>query len=151
MEHFYRGACSEQAPANVRLPYLLVSPRKTNPRLSRYHGYGTVYSQDDLAGSCGDWHSDYDYICALSNEWMLGEYQGPECGRKIEVTNLGSDYGVGGTGNTIIVTVQDTCPTCDDHHVDFSVGAWNALTDGSPWGQLHIKWYVFGMFSPGRQ
>ncbi|KAK3372358.1 hypothetical protein B0H63DRAFT_563786 [Podospora didyma] len=105
-----------------------------------YAGYGTVYTQDGLAGSCGEYYDDDAYICALSNDWMKDLYIAPECGLKIRVTNVGSDYGVGGVGNTIVVTVQDTCPTCDDNHVDFSVGAWNALTNGAPHGQLYVEW-----------
>jgi len=93
-----------------------------------------------MAGSCGDWNDNDSFVCALSNEWMHGEYKASECGRLIEVTHMGSDYGVGGEGNTIIVKVQDTCEDCDGDHVDLSMGAWDALTDGAPWGQIYTEW-----------
>ncbi len=93
-----------------------------------------------MAGSCGNWHSDDDFVAALGNSWMQGQYKGPHCGRQIEVTNVGSNYSVGGVGNTIIVTVQDTCESCDESHVDFSVGAWNALTDGGDPSIFRVKW-----------
>ncbi|KAK0628310.1 RlpA-like double-psi beta-barrel-protein domain-containing protein-containing protein [Bombardia bombarda] len=96
--------------------------------------------QDGNAGSCGEWNDDDSYIVALGNDWMQWQYEGPECGRQVRVKNLGSDYGVGGEGNSIIATVADTCDSCDATHVDFSVGAWNALTDHSEWSQLNIQW-----------
>jgi hypothetical protein len=71
---------------------------------------------------------------------MHHQYQSDRCGRQIRVTNKGSDYGLGGEGNSIIVTVQDTCESCDDNQIDFSIGAWNMLTDGADWSQLEIEW-----------
>lgn len=94
-----------------------------------------------MAGSCGDYHRDDDYVCALGHAWMGGRYKAPGCGRKIEITNVGCDYeGVRGVGNSIIVTLKDTCELCAEDHVDLSVGAWEALTDGSPWGIFHVQW-----------
>ena len=71
---------------------------------------------------------------------MKEQYKASDCGRQILVTNVGSAYGVGGVGNSIIATVQDTCESCDEGHVDFSVGAWNALTGDAPYGLLDIEW-----------
>ncbi|KAK5656417.1 hypothetical protein OQA88_4798 [Cercophora sp. LCS_1] len=105
-----------------------------------YKSFATVYTQDGTAGSCGNWHSDDDLICALSSDWMGDLYQAPHCGRVIEVVNIGSDYGIGGTGRSIRVVVKDTCPTCEPNHVDLSVGAWNSLTDGAEPSEFHIKW-----------
>lgn len=73
---------------------------------------------------------------------MDNEYQSPYCGRQISVTNIGSNDGVGGAGNSITVTVADTCESCAETHVDFSVGAWNALTNSAPYGTIEIDWYV---------
>jgi hypothetical protein len=74
---------------------------------------------------------------------MKNQSPGPFCGRKIKVTNLGSNDGaVHGKGNTIITTVEDTCPSCDENHIDFSVGSWNQLTNGSPYSTAKIQWYV---------
>ena len=73
---------------------------------------------------------------------MHDQYQSPHCGRQVKVTNVGSDSGAGGQGNTITATVADTCPAseCGSGDVDFSVGAWNALTNNSPWGTAKIQW-----------
>ncbi|KAK0737422.1 hypothetical protein B0T21DRAFT_365094 [Apiosordaria backusii] len=71
---------------------------------------------------------------------MHHQYKASECGRQIQVTNKGSHSHVGGKGNTITVTVQDTCASCDEGHVDFSHAAWEALTDGSPHGQIELEW-----------
>ena len=70
------------------------------------------------------------------------EYKAPYCGYYIYVENIGSDDSVGGTGNSIIAEVQDTCAACDETHVDFSVGAWNELTNSAAYGTIEIEWYV---------
>lgn len=71
---------------------------------------------------------------------MNSEYDAPYCGRLIQVTNTGSDDNVGGAGNTITVQVADTCTGCDETHLDFSVGAWNELTNSAAWGTIEISW-----------
>lgn len=73
---------------------------------------------------------------------MKDESPGPYCGRQIKATNKGSDDGVGGSGRSVTVTVKDTCPSCDENHLDFSVGAWNALTDNAAFGTINIEWHV---------
>lgn len=73
---------------------------------------------------------------------MHGESPAPLCGRKIRATNKGSDDGVGGAGRSVTVTVADTCEACDKTHLDFSVGAWNALTRNAPFGTIEIEWCV---------
>ena len=40
----------------------------------------------------------------------------------------------------ITATVADTCPSCDENHVDFSVGGWNELTGNAEYGTANIKW-----------
>ncbi|KFY68818.1 hypothetical protein V496_00773 [Pseudogymnoascus sp. VKM F-4515 (FW-2607)] len=59
------------------------------------------------------------------------------------ITNTGptTDNSVGGTGNTIIVTVQDTCAGCDENHVDLSVAAWNLLTNGHEFSVTGVSWH----------
>jgi expansin (peptidoglycan-binding protein) len=66
----------------------------------------------------------------------------PLCNRQITVTNEGSDDNVGGKGNSVTVTVKDTCPGCNKTHLDLSVGAWNILTNSAPFGTIDIKWHV---------
>lgn len=47
---------------------------------------------------------------------------------------------VGGAGNVVEVVVVDTCPSCDEGHLDLSVGAWNTLTGGAYPSQVGISW-----------
>ncbi|KAL1965839.1 hypothetical protein VTN77DRAFT_5160 [Rasamsonia byssochlamydoides] len=105
-----------------------------------YNGRGTPYTQDGVAGSCGQYHSDSDLIVALSNYWMQDEYQSPYCGKQIKATNTGSNDGVGGAGNSVIVTVADTCPGCGESDLDFSVGAWDILTNSAPFAEFNVEW-----------
>lgn len=128
---------------HVRLlfPNFLFPPTNPSP-LSSHCGLGTVYTQQGGTGSCGHKLPDSSLVIALSNVWQLGQSPGPYCGRKIQVTNTGSDSGTGGKGNTVIATVQDMCPGCDRERLDFSVGAWNQLTNGAAFGTINICWYV---------
>ncbi|MCJ1269383.1 hypothetical protein MMC22_009275 [Lobaria immixta] len=103
-------------------------------------GLGTVYLQEGGIGSCGQAHSDSDFIVALSNTFQQSQSPGPACGRQIRITNTGSNDGVGGAGNSITVTVADTCPSCDANHVDMAVGPWNQLTNNAPYGTVNIDW-----------
>jgi hypothetical protein len=107
---------------------------------SSHFGLGTVFTQDGGTGSCGQTNPDSAHIAAISNFWMNNQSPGPFCGRKVQVTNTGSDDGVGGKGNVIIATVEDTCPSCDENHIDFSVGSWNQLTNNAPFGTVNIEW-----------
>lgn len=79
-------------------------------------------------------------IAAISTSLNNNEFQSPYCGQTIQITNIGSDDGVGGAGSSITVTVADTCEGCDESHLDLSIGAWNALTDSAPFGTVEINW-----------
>ena len=103
-------------------------------------GRGTVYTQQGGTGSCGQKHTDGELFAALSYKLMGDKSPSPLCGRKIRVTNVGSDSGSKGKGNTLTVPVVDTCPGCDTNDVDFSVGAWKKLTNNSPFGTIKINW-----------
>jgi hypothetical protein len=105
-----------------------------------FNGLATVYEQLGGFGSCGNKNPDSAKIAALSNSFMKNQFKSPYCGRKIKLTNTGSNDGVGGKGRSVVVTVQDTCPSCNQGHVDLSVGAWNALTNNAPWGTVNINW-----------
>ncbi|KAL1959466.1 hypothetical protein VTO42DRAFT_1911 [Malbranchea cinnamomea] len=98
-----------------------------------FHGRGTVYEQLGAHGSCGEKHSDSDIIVALSNEWMQGQSPAPYCGRKVRAKNKDN-------GKTIIAKVADTCMGCGKKDLDFSVGAWNKITGGAPWGVFPVEW-----------
>lgn len=65
------------------------------------------------------------------------------CGRQIVVTNTGSNDGVGGEGNVVTVTVADTCPSCDENHIDLSESAWKKLTNNAPDGTVLVDWLVY--------
>ncbi|MCJ1464195.1 hypothetical protein MMC07_002808 [Pseudocyphellaria aurata] len=119
------------APVPVTLP---LAERDT------HSGLGTVYIQGGVPGSCGQVNSDDAMIVAVSNSLMQGQSPSPLCGRQITVRNIGSNDGVGGAGNSMTVTVADTCMGCDENHLDFSVGAWNQLTNNAPYGTVNIEW-----------
>lgn len=86
-------------------------------------------------GSCGERHADSDLVAAIANGKS-------HCGAQIRMTNKGGHSDVGGAGRVITTWVKDTCTGCDANHVDLSVGSWNDLTGGSPWGVTDIEWYV---------
>ncbi|CAG8953407.1 hypothetical protein HYFRA_00010156 [Hymenoscyphus fraxineus] len=103
-------------------------------------GLATVYTQEGGTGSCGQRNPDSSFIAAISTSWQGTGYPPAFCGRKVQVTNVGSNDGVGGQGNTIIATIEDTCPGCDANHIDFSVGSWNQLTNNAAFGTANIEW-----------
>ncbi|KAL9104867.1 MAG: hypothetical protein Q9163_000253 [Psora crenata] len=82
-------------------------------------------------------------IIALSNYWQQNQSPGPYCGRNIQITNTGGGQDNNGVGNVIVATVADTCPGCDENHLDLSHGAFQALTGGNldPPGQIDISWH----------
>ncbi|KAK1765053.1 hypothetical protein QBC33DRAFT_572029 [Phialemonium atrogriseum] len=106
-----------------------------------YQGKATIYLQSGIAGSCGVVHAESDLIMALSNDFMQYQYKSQWCGQRVRVTNYGSNEAViGGAGNSVVVTVADTCASCGFGDVDFSIGAWNMLTNGAPWGTFNAGW-----------
>ena len=120
-----------------RFPSLSLTSRPV-----RHNGRGTVYTQDGATGSCGHANGDNTLIAAIGNYWMKHQSPSPYCGRRIQAKNTGSNDGVGGKGNTITVIVQDTCYSCGENDIDFSVAAWNKLTNGAPFGNFDAQWYV---------
>ncbi|KFY74788.1 hypothetical protein V499_05211 [Pseudogymnoascus sp. VKM F-103] len=115
-----------------------------NEKRITHDGIGSVNPNPTGAlGSCGVSTPDSSMTVAISPFWMTQHAPGPYCGRKIQVTNTGptTDNSVGGAGNTIIVTVQDTCAGCDENHVDLSVAAWNSLTNGHEFSVTGVSWH----------
>ncbi|KAL6903917.1 expansin module family protein [Trichoderma evansii] len=105
-------------------------------------GVATVYDQMGGYGSCGQKHADSDFIAALTPSWQGSSYPPKYCGRKVFITNLGSNDGVGGAGNTVTVTVEDTCPGCQSaDSIDLSRGAFSSLTNGATTGTANIVWH----------
>ena len=85
---------------------------------------------------------DSSFTVAISPFWMGQSSPGPFCGRKIILTNTGpsTDQSVGGKGNVVTVTVEDTCEGCDENHLDLSVAAWNSLTNNHVGSVVDISW-----------
>lgn len=81
---------------------------------------------------------------AISNYFMDNESPAPYCGKKIKLTNVGptTDESIGGAGNSVTVTVEDTCPGCNEGHLDLSVAAWETLTNNALYSVVGISWYV---------
>lgn len=86
----------------------------------------TFYMQDNEAGSCGQYHSNSDYVVAMPG-WL---HQSANCGKSISVTR-GS--------NTITALIADTCPECEGYHIDLSQGAFTALATEEE-GEVEVEW-----------
>ncbi|KAI8624328.1 RlpA-like double-psi beta-barrel-protein domain-containing protein-containing protein [Xylariaceae sp. FL1651] len=125
--------------AAVAAPSLESSSNTVLAKRVDHHGVATFYTQDGVAGSCGNFHSDSDLIIALSPFWDVASF----CGRKIQITNNGGGQSNNGAGKVITAVVQDTCPGCDENHLDLSTGAFKALTGGhlDPPGEFNIVWH----------
>ena len=105
-------------------------------------GEATYYLQNNIQGSCGNTNGDDAFIGALGWGRTGAQYKHQYCGRQIRILNLGSHYpGLYGKGNSVVVTIADSCEACKDDDVDLSVAAWNMLTDTSQPGRLAIEWY----------
>jgi len=120
------------------------APTPVGPALAKrttHTGEGTIFLQGGAPGSCGHVNPDSAFIGALSNFWMDDESPNTSfCGRTINVQNVGSTDNVGGEGNTVTITVADTCPSCTENHIDLSEGAWNKLTNNAEFGTIEIAW-----------
>jgi len=87
-----------------------------------------MYYQLGATGSCGQQNSDAALIVALAPSHMKGD-----CGKTIHAKNNAN-------GKTVVATVEDTCEGCGANDVDFSEGAWNALTDNAAPGVIDVTW-----------
>ncbi|KAL7924615.1 expansin module family protein [Trichoderma austrokoningii] len=117
---------------------------ESSPRAKRttHYGLATVYDQLGAAGSCGQVHADSDYVAALTPTWQGTSWPPKYCGRQVFITNTGSGDGVGGKGNSVTVTVADTCPGCPSvDSIDLSRGAFGSLTNGATTGNVNIDWH----------
>ncbi|KAL8745374.1 MAG: hypothetical protein Q9190_002475 [Brigantiaea leucoxantha] len=90
---------------------------KTLEKRITHYGIATFYEQMGAYGSCGQKHADSDLIIALSPYWQGSAYPPAYCGRKIQITNDGGGQSNNGQGKTIVATVEDTCPGCDENHL----------------------------------
>lgn len=97
-------------------------------------GVATFYQQGGVAGACGDFHSDSDFVCALQTE-LYGDINAvsPNCGRTIHITNPAN-------GKSVDVVVVDACPTCENgDSIDLSPAAFDQIADPDQ-GVVPISW-----------
>jgi len=103
------------------------NPGPTNPA-THAGGIATWYWQHETAGACGIVHQDQDLICALDS----AIYNDKECGRQIKIS--------ADNGKTVIVTVADECPTCENpNSIDLSRGAFEKIGSFTE-GTYSITW-----------
>lgn len=98
------------------------SPTQGTPSNSETHTGGdlTWFTQNGVAGACGQVHSDNDFIAALDVA-VYGDTgaQSSYCGKTIRIT---------WQDKSVDVIVADACPTCDNaSSVDLSQAAFQAL------------------------
>jgi hypothetical protein len=94
-------------------------------------GLATYYTQNGVAGACGQTYPDTAIIAALETSQYAG---GKHCGKYIQVFNKQNSA-------TEKVLVADECPTCDgSNSVDFSKGAFKALGGTVDEGEFEILW-----------
>jgi hypothetical protein len=97
-------------------------------------GFATFFYQNGVAGACGTVHSDSDLIAAIdaARYGNTGVKSGL-CGKQVSITNTQNH-------NTVVVTIADACPTCDNSNsIDLSVAAFQKLGPLSE-GLLPIVW-----------
>ncbi|KAL2072008.1 hypothetical protein VTL71DRAFT_11351 [Oculimacula yallundae] len=82
-------------------------------------GHATYYTQQGVAGSCGVYHADMDYVVALGYPWGHNNH----CGEKVRIWNPKTD-------RSVVATVADTCPGCEQTKLDVSVGVYQYLVAG---------------------
>lgn len=126
-------------PSFPRSPFLSLFPSHANIFMdTNWHcfccstGKGTVYYQENTAGSCGKVNGEDSKIVALSKTYMKS-FNSPNCGKNIKVKNTSN-------GKTLTLPVADTCDGCGANDVDFSLGAWNVLTDNAAPGTFPVSW-----------
>ncbi|KAF2839015.1 hypothetical protein M501DRAFT_1031176 [Patellaria atrata CBS 101060] len=91
-------------------------------RQAHTQGTATFFFQNGGIGSCGEQHSDNEFLVA-----MASSFNNEFCGRGIIVTNINGGQG---NGNQVSARIVDTCPSCASNDLDLSVGAFSALTNG---------------------
>jgi len=97
-------------------------------------GFATFYEQGGVAGACGDFHSDSDFVAALDfRRYGDVDAQSPECGKTIHITNDNN-------GKSVDVLVVDACPTCvNENCIDLSPAAFNTIAEPVE-GMVPISW-----------
>ncbi|ORX51273.1 hypothetical protein DM01DRAFT_1337324 [Hesseltinella vesiculosa] len=102
-----------------------LDPRGKKEKGKSRKGDGTYY--DVGLGSCGIQNSDTEMVVALSKALMS---EGAYCGKKVKLSTK---------KGTVVATVVDTCPGCDENSVDLSTAAFKKLGQLST-GRLKLDW-----------
>lgn len=98
------------------------------------NGFATYFYQNGVAGACGTVHSDSDFIAAIdAARYGYTGVKSGLCGKQVSITNADN-------GHTVVVTIADACPTCDNSNsIDLSVAAFERL-DLLSVGIVPITW-----------
>ncbi|KAF8543839.1 RlpA-like double-psi beta-barrel-protein domain-containing protein-containing protein [Trichophaea hybrida] len=131
----------QHTPLLLLLLLLLLSITSTTSALPTellrrgINGKASFYNQMGAVGSCGQSHSDNDYVVALSPDHFAG--QNP-CGKRVKVYARSG----AGRGKVVYVIVADKCMGCDTNHLDLAVAPFEGLagSDGQAVGVIQIAW-----------
>jgi len=99
---------------------------------AQFTGIATWYTQNGNPGNCGKYLDDSDYIVAL----YTPQYgSGDHCWEQVMLTNVD-------TGATVVATVADSCPSCEQNgNIDTSVAVFAVLSGNNPGaGVENVKW-----------
>lgn len=97
-------------------------------------GFATFYEQGGVAGACGDFHSDSDFVAAMDYR-RYGDVDAKSslCGKTVHITNTNN-------GKSVDVTIVDACPTCDNENcIDLTPAAFNTIATPEE-GEVPISW-----------
>ncbi|KDQ33147.1 plant-expansin-like protein [Pleurotus ostreatus PC15] len=98
-------------------------------------GFATFYDQHGVAGACGDVNPDSALIAALDyRTYGDTSKKSSHCGSKVNIKNTKN-------GKSVIVTVADACPTCENKaSIDLSRAAFNTIATEDE-GIVPIEWF----------
>lgn len=94
-----------------------------------YQGWLTVYDQNGNRGACGDLHSDWDKVVAISHE--RNPVQNGQCGQYVILSYNGINHRF---------LIADMCPGCDWNSMDLSKGAFQEVT-GNTYDMVWAEWW----------
>ncbi|KAK2751109.1 hypothetical protein FQN57_000184 [Myotisia sp. PD_48] len=132
MKFIYATTCLAIANIAAGVPTANSALEQRDENAPQVTGDLTAYYQNGGTGSCGQKHGDNDFIVALSSKYMK-QFKSPNCGRHLTARNPK-------TGKTARVMVADTCDGCKGDDVDFSIGAWNAITNNAALSRTRVTW-----------
>jgi len=96
-----------------------------------FFGDATFYDQKGNKGSCGQLHSDSDYVIALHPAMDPQAH----CGKTVKITNVNDRT------KTATAVCADTCPTCTGPtHIDLAHALFNSVVGPDSVGLGHVEW-----------